>query len=227
MNMQNYNASLKKAIVYGRVSTSKKQDVKRQFINLEKFANAKGFKIEKYFSDSITGKSLTTEREGFTKMVTYIKDHSIDTLFISEISRIGRRVSSVTYTIEQLVEEHGVTIVVQHPREMTFASDENGNIDIIQKSMLMMLSLGAEMELHYQQARRLEGIEIAKKENKYKGRVAGSSYSNEQLLSRHSDIVNMLNHSTLPDTKIHEITGKGLSTVKRVKKILQTTQKAA
>ncbi len=85
-----------------------------------------------------------------------------------------------------------------------------------------MLGLGAEMELHYQQSRRFEGIAEAKKKNRYKGRVKGSTYTNEQLLAKHKDIVNLLNHSQLPDTKISEICKKGLSTVKRVKKALVT-----
>lgn len=87
--------------------------------------------------------------------------------------------------------------------------------------MLMMLGLGDEMELHYQQSRRIEGIAEAKKKNKYRGRIKGSSYSSLKIIERHSDIVNLLNHSELADTQIAEIVKKGLSTVKRVKKAMK------
>lgn len=208
------------AVAYGRVSTSQ-QTVDRQKINLEEFARSKGCKIEKFFSDSITGKTHTLERDGYLKMIKYCQEKGITTIFVSEISRISRRVSHTIATIESLVEENGMTVHIQHPSSLTFSPDKHGRIDILQKSMLMMLGLGAEMELTYQQSRRLEGIAEAKKKNVYRGRIKGSSYSNEQLITKHSDIVNLVRHSALPDTKISEIVKKGLSTVKRVKKALQ------
>lgn len=225
MNIKEADKTKNYAVVYGRISTERKnghktQNVRRQFVNLEPFAHQQGYEIAEYFADSITGKSSTTEREGFNKMIAYAKAHGIKTIFSSELSRISRRVSHLTVTIEQLVEEYGMTIIIQHPRLMVFKPDENGKLDIIAKMMLMMLGLGAEMELHYQQARRLEGIEIAKKEGRYKGRIAGSAYSKDQLFERHRDIVNLLKYSSLPDTKIQEATKKGLSTIKRVKKLL-------
>jgi DNA invertase Pin-like site-specific DNA recombinase len=204
------------AVSYGRVSTSQ-QTVDRQKINVEEFAKGKGYKVEKFFSDAITGKTHTLDRDGYQKMVKYCQDKNITTIFVSEISRISRRVSHTIATIESLVEEHGITVHVQHPSSLTFSPDQFGRIDILQKSMLMMLGLGAEMELTYQQSRRLEGIAEAKKKNTYKGRIKGSSYSNTQLVEKHPDIVNLINHSALPDTKIAKIVKKGLSTVKRVK----------
>lgn len=206
-------------IGYGRISTSK-QGINRQHENLVKFTHTKGYKLTKFFSDTISGKSMTIDRNGYQQMLKYASKNGINTIFFSEISRVGRRVSDVITTIESLVEEHGFTLYVQHPNEIVFKADQNGSIDILQKSMLMMLSLGSEMELHYQSARRLEGIEIAKREHRYKGRIKGSSYSVEQLLTRHKDIVGLVEHSTLPDTRIAKTVGKGLSTVKRVKKVM-------
>ena len=214
---------MQNAVSYGRISTTF-QNVDRQQINVEEFALTKGFKIEKFFCDAITGKTHTIERSGFQKMVQYCQTKNIKTIFVSEISRISRKVSHTISTIETLVEEHGMTVHIQHPSLLTFSPDKNGQIDILQKSMLMMLGLGAEMELHYQQSRRIEGIAEAKKKNKYKGRMKGSVYSADQLLSKHSDIVNLVNHSALPDTKIAEIVKKGLSTVKRVKRALNVLE---
>ncbi|WP_152425167.1 recombinase family protein [Nafulsella turpanensis] len=205
------------AVSYGRVSTTT-QNVDRQQINVEEFAFTKGYEIEKFFSDAVTGKTHTLERSGFQQMLKFCQTQNIKTLFVSEISRISRRVSHTISTVETLVEEHGMTVHIQHPSLLSFSPDKKGQIDILQKSMLMMLSLGAEMELTYQQSRRLEGIAEAKKKNKYRGRIKGSSYSKGQLIEKHPDIVNLLNHSALPDTKIAEIVKKGLSTVKRVKK---------
>ena len=207
------------AVSYGRISTAQ-QSVYRQQTNVEEFAKSKGFRIERFFSDAITGKTHTLERDGYQKMIKYCQEKGITTIFVSEISRISRRVSHTIATIESLVEEHGITVHVQHPSALTFSPDQHGRIDILQKSMLMMLGLGAEMELTYQQSRRLEGIAEAKRKNVYKGRVKGSAYSNERLITKHSDIVNLVRHSALPDTKISEIVKKGLSTVKRVKRAM-------
>lgn len=210
---------MQKAVSYGRVSTSM-QNVDRQKINLEEFGKSKGYAIQKFFSDSITGKTHTLERAGYLKMIKYCKEKNINTIFVSEISRISRRVSHTISTIETIVEEQGMIVFIQHPSTLIFFPDKNGQIDILQKSMLMMLGLGAEMELTYQQNRRLEGIVEAKKKGRYTGRIKGSSYSNDQLLAKHSDIVNLLNHSQLPDTIIADTVKKGLSTVKRVKRAM-------
>lgn len=207
------------AVAYGRVSTTE-QTVHRQKVNLEELAKSKGYKLERFFSDSITGKIHTLEREGYLKMIKYCQEKGITTIFVSEISRISRRVSHTIATIESLVEENGITVHIQHPSALVFSPDQHGRIDILQKSMLMMLGLGAEMELTYQQSRRLEGIAEAKKKNVYKGRMKGSSYSKERLVEKHSDITNLLKHSSLPDTKIAKIVKKGLSTVKRVRKAM-------
>ena len=66
-----------------------------------------------------------------------------------------------------------------------------------------------------------KGIQKAKRDGKYKGRKKGTSYSNEQMLERHGDIVELLSNSNLPHTKIAKNVGKGLSTVKRVRDILK------
>lgn len=207
------------AVIYSRVSTSKQSDV-RQFDHVSKFVKSRGQEVVKIFSDSISGKTLTTERDGFRKMMRYIDQKNIKTIYCSELSRIGRRVSDCIHTIETLVEEMGCTVIFQHPSELIFKPDANGKLDILQKSMLMMLSLGAEMELQYSQARRLEGIELAKKKGVYKGRIKGSAYSNDQLLNKHRDIVKLIERSNLPDTQIADTLNKGLSTVKRVKKLI-------
>ena len=135
---------MQKAVSYGRISTST-QNVDRQKINLEEFGKSKGYTIQKFFSDSITGKTHTLERAGYLKMIKYCKEKNISTIFVSEISRISRRVSHTISTIETLVEEHGMTVHIQHPSLISFSPDKNGQIDILQKSMLMMLGLGAEM----------------------------------------------------------------------------------
>lgn len=80
------------AVSYGRVSTTQ-QTVDRQKINLEESAKAKGFKIEKFFSDSVTGKTHTLDREGYQRMIRYCKEKNVRTIFVSEISRISRKVS--------------------------------------------------------------------------------------------------------------------------------------
>ena len=92
---------MQKAVSYGRVSTSS-QNVDRQQINVEEFALDKGFKIEKFFNDAITGETHTLERSGFQKMVQYCQTKNIKTIFVSEISRISRKVSHTISTIETL-----------------------------------------------------------------------------------------------------------------------------
>ena len=65
-----------KAVIYSRVSTTDKQNTKRQINDLKSLPD---FNVVKVFSESISGFSKSMEeREEFNKMLSYIEKNNIE-----------------------------------------------------------------------------------------------------------------------------------------------------
>jgi len=114
--------------------------------------------IEKVFLEKVSGKD-TSNRPEFLKMMDYLREG--DTLYVESISRLGRSIRDLLRTIDTL-NEKGVTFVSQKE-----------NIDTTTAQGRFMLSVFAalsELEREQTLQRQREGIEIAKKQGKYKGR---------------------------------------------------------
>ena len=87
----------------------------------------------------------------------------------------------------------------------------------IAKMLLQMLSIGAEMENNMRQDRQLEGIKLAKLNQKYQGRKRGAKSDPAKLLEKHKDVVDLLKKSDLSLRRIAAISGRSINTVRKVK----------
>jgi len=84
-------ASYKKAIIYGRVSTSKQAEngnLERQLTRLREYANEKGYEIEKEFSEIASG--INETRVELNKMLEFIKKDEIRYIIIEYKDRLAR-----------------------------------------------------------------------------------------------------------------------------------------
>ncbi len=80
-----------KSVIYCRVSTDKstqETSLVRQEEELKEFADSKGFQVVEVFSDQHSGYDV--ERDGLLEMLTFIKDHHIEAVFVQDETRIGR-----------------------------------------------------------------------------------------------------------------------------------------
>lgn len=139
-------------IAYLRVSTSD-QSEERQREALAKY------NIDKWFSDVASGKNAN--RPELQKMLEYVREG--DVVYVSEFSRLGRNTVDLLQTIDYILDKGA-----------RFVSDKE-NIDTTTPSgRLMMTTLAglAEFEREMMLERQREGIAIAKREGKYKGKKA-------------------------------------------------------
>lgn len=142
-------------IIYSRVSTLE-QNAQQQTDVLTK-AYPQG---ETTFEDYFTGKTL--ERAEFSKMHEQLK--SGDTLYVYDISRIGRDTAQVLEFTKEL-EDNDIKLVVH----------TLGGIDITSshgKMIMTVLASVATMQREEMLEKQAIGIERAKEEGLYKGRQA-------------------------------------------------------
>lgn len=136
---------------YARVSTIEQNEARQ----IEWLQN--DVKVDKLFTDKASGKN--TNRPEFRKMMDYVREG--DVLYIESISRLSRSIRDLLRTVDEL-EGKGVKFV---------SSKENIDTSTPQgRFVLTIFAALSELEREQTRQRQIEGIEIAKREGKYKGR---------------------------------------------------------
>lgn len=139
-----------KNIAYVRVSTIEQNEA-RQREALQPFA------IDKWFVEKASGRD--TNRPKLQEMLDYIRED--DTVFVEEFSRLGRSTADLLFIVKK-IEEAGAKFV---------SIKENFNTKTpAGKLQMTMMAAIAEFERDMILERQREGIAIAKKAGKYKGR---------------------------------------------------------
>lgn len=137
-------------LAYVRVSTVG-QNEERQIEALKKF------NIEKWFTEKVSGKNMN--RPKLQEMLDFCREG--DTIYIHDFSRLARSTKDLLDIVERL-KEKGVHLV---------SNKENINSSTPQgKLMLTMIAAIYEFERENMLERQREGIAIAKREGKFKGR---------------------------------------------------------
>lgn len=137
-------------IAYIRVSTEMQNEA-RQIEALEKY------NIEKWFVEKVSAKD--TKRKKLEEMLEFVREGDI--IYIHDFSRLARNTKDLLEIVEGL-KEKGVTLISN--KENLDTSTPTG------KLMLTMIGAIAEFERENLLERQREGVAIAKREGKYKGR---------------------------------------------------------
>ena len=143
-----------KNIAYVRVSTVEQNEA-RQREALQTYG------IDKWFIEKASGKD--TKRPKLQEMLEYIRED--DTVYVEEFSRLGRSTADLLSIVQQ-IEEAGAKF--SSIKENFDTKTPTGKLQ-----MTMMAAI-AEFERAMILERQREGIAIAKREGKYKGRKAVS-----------------------------------------------------
>ena len=136
-------------VAYIRVSTVEQNEARQ----LEAMKN-KG--IEKYFTEKVSGKD--TNRPQLKAMLDFVREG--DTVYIHDFSRLARSTKDLLDIVEQL---HNKGVYLISNKENIDTSTPTG------KLMLTMIGAIAEFERANLLERQREGIEIARREGKFKG----------------------------------------------------------
>lgn len=139
-----------KIIGYIRVSTFD-QNPQRQL---------KGIYLDEMFVDHAS--AISTQRPQLQAMMRFVRKD--DVVKVHSMDRLARNVRNLLEIIDILVSKH---VKVEFIKEkLTFS----GNDSPMSRLMLSMMGAVAEFEYSFIKERQREGIEIAKKAGKYKGR---------------------------------------------------------
>lgn len=100
-----------RVVCYCRLSKddnkSRYSSINAQMELAKEYAEAKGWKISKYYiDDNVSGYIANDERPEFSKMIKDIQDNKIDIILAKDLSRIGRKGSRTLTFIDELKEKN-------------------------------------------------------------------------------------------------------------------------
>ena len=153
--------SSKNSVGYARTST-KDQNIDTQIVQLKK----KGIPPEQiFFDEGISGSIPAPNRPGFKKLLKYIDSHEVDTIYLFEISRLGRTFIDTLNLIMEF-EDKGVRVVSLSPSESWSTIGDPH----YRKLLISLFGWVAENEKRVLKDRIKAGIERHRKEKKTWGR---------------------------------------------------------
>lgn len=144
-------------IGYIRVS-SEEQNLQRQREKLEIVG------VKEFFEDKLSGKD--TNRPQLLAMLEFIRKDDI--IVVAELDRLGRNNKEITEIINK-INEKGATLEILNLPSLSGIPDANLR-RLLNNLILELFKYTAENERKQIKERQKQGIEIAKKDGKYKGR---------------------------------------------------------
>ena len=94
--------SMKKAVIYARVSSvGDRQSTSRQVADLTQYATTNGMVVSEIYEEHISGAVKNEERPVLCECLDYCIANGVNTLLISELSRLGRNVDEVLANVKR------------------------------------------------------------------------------------------------------------------------------
>ncbi|MGB3674681.1 MAG: recombinase family protein [Candidatus Nanopelagicales bacterium] len=119
-----------------------------------------GLKLDRVFEDKASGKSV--ERPELASLLSHVR--AGDVVIVHSMDRLARNVDDLRKIVKELT---GRGVRIEFVKEgLTFTGEDSAMSNLL----LTMLGAVAEFERSLIRERQLEGIAIAKKAGKYKGR---------------------------------------------------------
>jgi DNA invertase Pin-like site-specific DNA recombinase len=201
------------AVIYARVSsTGDRQSNDRQVQDLKRYIAINDMDLVNVFEEKMSG--TKENRPMLTECIEFCIANHINTLCVSEISRLGRTTKIVVNTIDELTKA-GINVYIQNLPLCTLNAD--GQSNPIAKMITAVLSSFAEIEKDNIKYRLNSGRKLAIAKGVKMGRKVGSVKSKEQKQEEYAKVIRSLKQGkSVRDTAA--ICGVSVSTVQRVKK---------
>ena len=182
-----------------------------------------GYEVVEVLKETVSGRADETDRHGLIRAEELAATGKIKKVLVHEISRLSRK-NSITHRFIESLENYGVSLYWHSQGIETLLA--NGKRNPSAGIMVALLSEIARAEVETLRERIMSGLAEARKKGVKLGRPAGSKNSASDLIKKHQDIIKLLKngHSVRHTTKI---TGKGFSTVQRVKKVWNQSNETA
>ena len=205
-----------KAVIYARVSSiGDRQSTTRQGADLMKYAQYKQFDVVKIFEERGSGGKKNLDRPILLEAINFCINMNIDTILVSELSRIGRNAFEVLHTINILNEHH---INIYFDKEQFTLLDENGKPSTFAPILIATLATCAQLERENIVHRLNSGYNQYRANGGKVGRKPGSIKPVEKLKEEYKDVIKELEkgESIRRTAKLHDVS---ISTVQRIKKL--------
>ena len=195
-------------VLYVRTSTTE-QKTDRQRVNEKDY--------HLVIEDKCSGSSDLFDREGGKKLLKLIEKGVLTDLYIWEIDRLGRNLLCILNNIKFFNDKN---ICIHFVSQGLSTLQPDGSENNITKMIISILGTLAEMEKKISRERQLEGIAIAKLNNKYTGRAKGTSEDTLRFLSKpkNAKAIDYLKKG-YKNIEVAKIVGMHFNTVTKIKKI--------
>ncbi len=198
-----------------RVSTSK-QEVNRQVSELRAYAETKGYQVVEVCEEQVSGMAEESARQGLQRIEELARAGAIQKVLVHEVSRLARR-NSVAHAFVERLDEFGVSLYWHQQGIETLLP--NGKRNPAAAIMFALLAEMARAERETLSERIKSGLAEARRKGRKIGRPSGSCLTEKEFLKKHRDVARRLREGqSIRNTA--KITGKGISTVQRVKAAL-------
>jgi DNA invertase Pin-like site-specific DNA recombinase len=212
-----------RAAILVRVST-KKQDTARQVAELNKEAKARGWKVVTVIHETMSGSAgngggwdIAEEREALERTLELAEAGEIDKVMVHEVSRVARRNSDAHRFLERLTDAK--VSLYWHAQQIETLL-RSGKPNPAASLMFALLAEIARNERETLRERIMSGLDEARRKGKTLGRPVGTGATTDEFLRKHADIRRRLRKG-LSIRETAAATGKGVSTVQRVKAALE------
>ena len=179
-----------------------------------------GWKV--YEDTGVSGRIPFKERKSAGRLLNDIRDGKIGEVRVLRIDRLGRSVTDIIDTIN-LIHSHGVPITSISEGITTL--DDKGNQTPTTGLLINVLSSLSEFFYHQNREKTLLGIEIAKKEGKYRGRTLNSTedvttYLNKPKVKKITELIKQGNSVR----SIVRVLNCSPNSIYKLKKVLETNK---
>ena len=202
------------AAIYARVSSlNDRQSTDRQVIDLRNYADHNGIEVVKVFEEHISGAKRNEERAILCECLDYCIDNKVDTLLISELSRLGRNVDKVLANVKRC-KDNSLNIYFQKENLSIFEPDGKKNPFL--NIFISVLGTCAEMERENIKFRLNSGRAKYIAEGGKLGRKVGSTKSAEKKQEEYKAVLKELRKGT-SIRRTAKLCDVSVSTVQRLK----------
>jgi DNA invertase Pin-like site-specific DNA recombinase len=206
---------MKTAVIYSRVSSiGDRQNTERQIQDLRSYSVKNDFEILNEFSENISGAKKSEERTVLIDCIEFCIANKVDTLFCSELSRIGRDTLQVLKTLDVL-HNNKINVFIQNLGINTLNEDKE--INPLASIIVTVMAEMAKIERTNIVYRLNSGRENYIKAGGKLGRSVGSMKTLEQKKIEYSKVLSNLRKG-ISIRNTATLTGESISTVQRLKK---------
>lgn len=206
---------MKTAVIYARVSsTNDRQSTDRQVVDLTNYASRNNMEVVKVYEEHISGATRNEDRLELCCCLDYCIAQKVDTLLISELSRLGRNVDEVLENVKKC-KDNGLNIFFQKENLSIFQSDGTKNPFL--NIFISVLGTCAEMERESIKFRLNSGRENYIAKGGKLGRKEGSTKTIDKKREEYKEVISFLKKD-YSIRNVAKLASVSVSTVQRIKK---------